>query len=37
MIIDGTLKDGEMKIYKDLGNGWVEDLESINIKNNVIT
>ena len=32
MILDDTLKDGEMRIYKDLHNGWVEDLETINVR-----
>ena len=32
MILDETLKDGEMRIYTDLGNGWVEEKETINIR-----
>lgn len=32
MILDETLKDGEMRIYKDLHNGWVEEQETINVR-----
>ena len=32
MILDCTLKDGEMKIYKDIGNGYVEELDCVNVK-----
>lgn len=28
MILDGTLKDGELKAYEDLGNGWVEEIDT---------
>lgn len=28
MILDGTLKDGEIKTYKDMGNGWVEEIDT---------
>ena len=28
MILDGTLKDGEFKTYKDMGNGWVEEIDT---------
>ena len=32
MILDETLKDGEMRIYKDLHNGWVEEEQTINVR-----
>lgn len=32
MILDDTLKDGEMRIYKDLHNGWFEEEQTINIR-----
>lgn len=28
IILDGTLKDGELKAYEDLGNGWVEEVDT---------
>ena len=28
IILDGTLKDGELKAYEDLGNGWAEEIDT---------